>query len=230
MLGEQMRAILEDARETGWVLEPEAKRLLALAGLPVPRGTWAADLGQALEFAAGIGYPVAAKVVSRQVLHKTDAGGVAVNIDTEGDLRKVWDRFRHIQGFEGALVEEMASGIELIVGAKMDYQFGPVVLLGMGGTGVEIYNDTALRMAPLREGDVRSMIDGLQASRVLKGYRGAEVVDLEALTAAVRAFSELLMQLQDLVESVDLNPLMCTAQGCLVADARIVLPGGGEGE
>jgi hypothetical protein len=121
----------------------------------------------------------------------------------------------------------MVSGVELILGASMDLQFGPVVLLGMGGTGVEIYGDTTMRMAPLQEAEIRSMIDGLRASRVLYGYRGAEPVDLGSLIATVQRFSELIVELQDLVESADLNPLICSAQGCVAADARIMLPGGG---
>jgi acyl-CoA synthetase (NDP forming) len=123
------------------------------------------------------------------------------------------------------LVEEMISGVELMVGAKIDYQFGPIILLGMGGTGVEIYRDIALRMAPLRPGDVESMIRGLKARPLLEGYRGSEPISLSELTRLVVTFSDLVMDLEDFIESIDLNPVMCSSTKCIVADARIMLRG-----
>jgi hypothetical protein len=121
------------------------------------------------------------------------------------------------------LVEEMVSGIELIAGAKVDYQFGPVILLGMGGTAVEIYKDTALRMAPLKEVDVESMLKGLKAHELLNGYRGAQPVNLKELVRTLMAFSRLVMDLEGYFESIDLNPVMCSSTSCVVADARIML-------
>lgn len=121
------------------------------------------------------------------------------------------------------IVEEMASGIELILGAKIDFQFGPMILLGMGGTGVEIYQDVALRMAPLSIKDAHAMIGGLKARRLLEGYRGAENVDREKLTDTILSFSSLVVQLEGRIESIDVNPLLCSSRRCVVADARIVL-------
>jgi hypothetical protein len=117
----------------------------------------------------------------------------------------------------------MVPGLELIVGGKVDAQFGPVVLLGMGGTGVEIYKDTTLRMAPIREKDVVSMVNCLTAGQLLQGFRGKAAVDMQSLNGLMTAFSELLMKLADLIESVDLNPVICSTDGCQVADARIML-------
>ena len=107
---------------------------------------------------------------------------MAVGIGNDGRLAEVFERFRGLDGFQGVLVEEMLSGIELILGAKIDLQFGPMILLGMGGTGVEIYQDVALRMAPLTEKDALAMIEGLKAHRLLEGYRGAAPVDRGKLT------------------------------------------------
>jgi len=219
----EIKAILSTSREIGWVLEPEAKRLFHLAGLDIPKFTWATELGEATRFVREIGYPVVAKIVSSKVLHKSEVGGVVVGIDNDVTLKETFHRFSNFEKFSGMLVEEMLSGVELIVGGKIDYQFGPVVLLGIGGKGVEIYRDISLRMAPLDYRDVDYMVKGLKAHQLLFGYRGSEPVNLEALTRMLVTFSELLMELEGLIESIDLNPVMCSSKQCIVADARIML-------
>ena len=223
MLRDEIKDILLASRELGWVLEPEAKRLFSIAGLDVPKFTWATDLKEAVRFAQDIGYPVAAKVVSPHALHKSDVGGVAVGINSDEKLSETFARFSKFDGFTGMLVEEMVSGVELIVGAKIDYKFGPVILLGMGGIGVEIYRDTTLRMAPLKEKDVDSMLKDLKAHQLLEGYRGSEPVNLTELKAMVVTFSSLVMEIEGLIESIDLNPVLCSSKKCVVADARIML-------
>ncbi len=219
----EMDRIIEAARADGWVIEPDAKRLLGLAGFTVPRFTLARTPEGADQFAREIGYPVVAKVVSPRILHKSDVGGVAVGIADAGRLEEVFRRFRGMEGFVGVIVEEIVSGIELILGAKIDFQFGPMILLGMGGTGVEIYQDVVLRMAPLAGRDVRAMVGGLKARRLLDGYRGAEKVDREKLTETILAFSTIVMELAEQIESIDINPLLCSSRQCMVADARIIL-------
>ena len=223
MLRTEIKDILSASRELGWVLEPEAKRLCSLAGLTVPRFSVATKAEEVTRFGHEIGYPVAAKVISPQVLHKSDVGGVAVDIDSDEKLREVFHRFSHITGFAGMLVEEMVSGLELIAGAKIDYQFGPVILLGVGGTGVEVYRDVTMRMAPLKAEDVAFMVRALKAHQLLEGYRGSEPISMSELTRTMVAFSDLVMDLEELIESIDLNPLLCTADMCVVADARIML-------
>ena len=121
------------------------------------------------------------------------------------------------------LIAEMAKGLELIIGAKNDFQFGPMILLGMGGVGVEIYKDVSLRMAPLKARDAEHMINELVARKLLTGYRGSEPVNLPFLKKTLINFSRLMMDLQDVVESIDLNPVMCTAKSCIVVDSRIML-------
>lgn len=218
-----IRTIVEAARPDGWVLEPDAKRIFSLAGLDVPRLAVARTAGEASRHARDIGYPVVAKVVSPKIVHKSDVKGVAVGIADDGRLLDVFRRFEAMDGFTGMLIEEMASGVELIAGAMLDYQFGPMILLGMGGTGVEIYKDVSLRMAPITERDVPGMVADLKARRLLEGYRGTEPVDLDRLAAAMAAFSELVTALSDDIESIDINPLMCSARRCVAADARIML-------
>jgi len=215
--------IIEKAQDDGWVLEADAKRLFSLAGFSVPRFTLARTPQEAIRFAREIGYPVVAKVVSPRILHKSDVGGVAVGIAGDGRLTEVFRRFQALDGFVGVLVEEMVSGVELIMGAKSDLQFGLMILLGMGGTGVEIYRDVVLKMAPLTEKDALAMFKGLKAHRLLEGYRGAEPVDLGKLTQTLLLFSSLVMELDGRIESIDINPLLCSSRSCVVADARIIL-------
>ena len=223
MLKTEIEDILYSSKDRGWVLEPEAKRLLSLAGLETTKFRWAHQLEEALQSAEEIGYPVVAKVVSPEALHKSDVDGVVVGIADDKMLSNVFERFSAFQGFSRILVEEMVSGTELIVGAKIDYQFGPVILLGIGGTGVEIYQDTTLRMAPLNQQDVDYMINGLKAGQLIKGYRGSEPVNLPALSSLIMTFSALVMEIEKSIESIDLNPVMCNAKRCVVADARIMI-------
>jgi acyl-CoA synthetase (NDP forming) len=223
MLTREMKEILSASKDTGWVLEPEAKRLFSMVGIEVPPFTWATSVEEAVRFAKETGYPLVCKVVSSQVLHKSDRNGVALGIDSDRKVAETFTRLSRIEGFAGMLVEPMLSGVELIVGAKIDYQFGPVVLLGIGGTGVEIYRDVTLRMAPLADKDIESMIRGLKAHQILEGHRGSEPVNLRALARLLGTFSGLVMDLRKLIESIDLNPVICSPTHCVVADARIIL-------
>ena len=223
MVTAEILDIVASSRAAGWVLEPEAKRLLGMAGLTIPRYGWAKSPDEAIAFAREIGYPVVAKVVSPRIVHKSEHGGVVVGIRSDDTLRAAFERFRSLEAFAGMLVEEMVAGLELIVGAKVDEQFGPVILLGIGGTGVEIYKDATIRMAPLREQDADSMMKGLKAHELLEGYRGAEPVNVAELRRLLLTFSGLAMDLQDRIESIDLNPVKCGGSKCIVADARIIL-------
>jgi acyl-CoA synthetase (NDP forming) len=223
MLKKGIRGILSASRDTGWVLEPESKRLFSLVGLDVPRFTWATAVEEAVRFAGKIGYPVVMKVVSPRIVHKSEENGVVVGIGNDGEVGNTFKRFSRMEGFAGVLVEEMIAGLELIVGARIDYQFGPVILLGIGGTGVEIYRDISLRMAPLGPRDVESMVKDLKAGRLLEGYRGSEPINLSELTRLLLTFSGLVMELQGLIDSIDLNPVICSSKSCVVADARIML-------
>ncbi len=223
MLTREMADIISASRSYGWILEPDAKKLFSMAGLDIPRFVMAGKTEEGVQFANKIGYPVVAKVVSPKVIHKSEKNGVAVGLKNDQELAAVFNRFNRIDGFTGVLVEEMLSGLELIVGAKIDAQFGPVVLLGIGGTGVEIYKDISLRMAPLSQRDTESMIRCLKAHQLLEGYRGAEPVNSKELTRLLKTFSDVVMDLEKEIESVDLNPVICSSTRCVVADARIML-------
>jgi len=223
MLKTQIKTVLAEAGTRGWVSEPDAKRLLSAAGLDVPNFVTVTDPEQIEPVAADLGFPLAAKVVSSRILHKSDVGGVRTGIQSIRELNVVFETFSRLDGFESMLMEPMVSGLELIIGAKMDDQFGLVVLLGMGGTGVEIYQDVSLRMAPLGSADVDAMVRGLKAAPLLSGYRGRQAVNRDELTRTLICFSEFAMAAEDMMESIDLNPVICSGEKCVVADARIML-------
>jgi succinyl-CoA synthetase beta subunit len=223
MLKPGIKNIIEQNRKYGWIMEPEAMQILTLYDIPVPHYAWTKSPDEALRTAKQIGYPLVAKIVSPKVIHKSDVGGVIVGIRDDRALEAAYQKLEKIDGFSGVMLAEMVQGLELILGAKMDYQFGPVILLGMGGTGVEIYQDAVLRMAPLKEQDVLSMLKSLKAHKLLEGYRGALPVDITQMTRLMLAFSQLVMDLAEDFESIDINPLKCLGPKCLAADGRIML-------
>lgn len=223
MLKKEAKDILEKSRKWGWVLEPDAQKIFNLYGFKTPKYDVATEAAQAVAIAKKIGYPVVAKIVSPAVIHKSDVKGVVVGIKDDRTLVETLTRLSKIDGFAGMLIAEMVKGLELIIGAKNDFQFGPMVLLGMGGVGVEIYKDVSLRMAPLNARDADHMIQELTARKLLFGYRGSDPINLEALKKTLISFSKLMLDLKDVVESVDLNPVMCTAKVCTVVDSRIML-------
>lgn len=223
MLNDAIQSIIDRSRKAGWVLEPDAKRLMTEAGIAVPHFEWCHELEDALAAAERIGYPLVAKIVSAAIMHKTDVDGVVVGIRSPEALENQFRRLSRLKDFDGVLLDEMVTGHELIVGCKNDFQFGPVVLLGIGGTSVEIYQDTAIRMAPLKAADPESMLNSLRGCRLLKGYRGRTPISIPHLTRVMLKVSELMMALQDQIESLDLNPVFCSDQHCIVADARIIL-------
>jgi acetate---CoA ligase (ADP-forming) subunit beta len=223
MLNNEIISIIDKFKEIGWVPEPEAKRLFRIAGLNVPEFSWVRTPEEAVIAARGIGYPVVAKVVSPAVIHKSDVGGVIVGINSDESLKDAFNTFKTLDGFDGMLIEEMARGMELIIGAKIDYQFGPVILLGIGGTGVEIYQDVTMRMTPITESDVLSMIESLKGRKLITGYRGNDAVNIKELTRLITDFSSLVTGIADRIQSIDLNPVLCSGKGCVIADARIIL-------
>jgi len=223
MLKKEIKEIIDKSKTWGWVLEPDAQKIFSLYGFKTPKYAVATEASQAVSMARQIGYPVVAKIVSPAIIHKSDLKGVVVGIKDDETLVRTLERLSKLDGFVGMLIAEVAKGLELIIGAKNDFQFGPMILLGMGGVGVEIYKDVSLRMAPLKACDAEHMINELAARKLLTGYRGSEPINLNALKKTIINFSKLMMDLQDVAESVDLNPVMCTAKACIVVDSRIML-------
>ena len=187
-------------------------------------------IGEAVEAAREVGFPVVLKVVSPDVLHKSDVGGVRVNLKTEEEVREA---FRSIMEsvrervpnarIAGILVQEFAPpGLELIIGLIRDPQFGPTVMFGLGGVFVEVYRDVSFRVAPLSEHDADSMMREIKAYKLLTGFRGMEPVDLEALRDALIKVGQIGLEHEDIAE-MDLNPVIAYPRGLKVVDARIIL-------
>jgi len=213
------------------LLEPEAKTVCAEYGIPVPRFRVAASPEEAVEFAEEIGYPVVLKVVSPDVIHKSDVGGVLLNVmDADGvreGFKRILDTVRgHVPEARilGVLVEEMApKGItEVIVGAIKDPQFGPTLMFGLGGVFVEVLRDVTFRVAPIDEEEAREMIKEIRAYPILTGYRGQPPADLDAIVRILVGASRLVMDHPE-VKEMDLNPIIVYAEGAKTVDARIIL-------
>jgi len=219
----QIVNLLQKSYSAGWVLEPDVKKILAVKGLDVPSGNVVTNTKDASDAADKLGYPVVAKIVSHQVMHKSEVHGVYPNITTNEELITCCTSLLGITDNGKILIEEKAEGIELFIGMKNDHQFGPVILLGLGGTSVEIYHDITIRMAPLKEKDVVSMIESLVGKRLIYGYRGSKGINLDKLTELMITFSELCMTLESYMESCDLNPVICSEKSCVIADARLIL-------
>ena len=217
------KQIIETSQGRGWVMEPQAKQIMAGQGFDIPGFVLTDSFEVAKAFLKKSPGSVVIKAVSEKILHKTEFNAVVTGINDEIFLEREMERLKNLAGCEQILVEEMVEGLEIIIGAQNDFQFGPVVVLGLGGTSVEIYKDTAIRMAPVTPEDVASMVDSLTAKKLVKGYRKKPGVNMERLTRLVVDFSTLIMDLEDRFKSIDLNPVICTRDRCVIADARIML-------
>ncbi|HEY6256833.1 MAG TPA: acetate--CoA ligase family protein, partial [Xanthobacteraceae bacterium] len=193
---------------------------LAKRGLTPPKSGFAATPGDAAHVAAAIGFPVALKIVSGEVSHKTEAGGVRLNlkspeeVERAGDaLAAAMDRIPGGAKLDGFLVQEMVEGIEIIVGAREDPMFGPMIMVGAGGILVELVKDVALRLLPVGPRDVRHMIGELKVAKLLAGFRGSPPADLDALVQAVCGLSEFYLDHRHLLSDIEANPLFVLAKG-----------------
>ena len=204
---------------------PEARELLAAAGIAFPDGDLAVDDAAAGRIAAGIGAPVALKAVSPDLLHKTDAGGVMLAIDpADATAAAAAMRARVGMPLDGVFVERMAAsgGVDLVVGARRDPTFGPVILIGVGGIFVETLDDVILTLAPADPVHVQALLRTLRAWPLLAGARGAQPVDAAAVARVACAIGDVLLGRPDLDE-IEVNPLRATADGVIALDARIVM-------
>ena len=212
--------------------EYESKRILARAGIPVTREKLAMGADEAVEAAADIGYPVVLKVQSPDIVHKSDAGGVYLGAKGAEEVRAAYAKImanvtvaEASAVIDGVLVQEMIDGgVEFILGMNRDEQFGPLLMCGLGGVFVELFEDVALRYPPLTPEEAREMISELKGARLLSGYRGQVPGDIDALAAAMVAFSRFVQQTDGLFEAIDINPLFVLPEGrgVCAADALIV--------
>ena len=199
--------------------------LLKKYGISYPKTGLARSRQQACGMSRSFGFPVALKISSSQVLHKTDRGGVLLGLKNEDEVRKGYDllaaRFSHVK-MDGVIVQRMAGreSVELIIGGKRDAQFGQLIMLGMGGIFVEVMRDVTFRICPITRQDAEEMICELRAYPILAGARGRKPVNKPALVDTLVKVSELLLH-EDPSE-FDLNPLMADEKGCVAVDMRIL--------
>jgi acyl-CoA synthetase (NDP forming) len=214
--------------------EIESKRILNAAGIATAIPELAASADAAAAAAARIGFPVVLKVHSPGVSHKSEVGGVALNLRNEFEVRDAFERIRRgladrMPGarFDGVAVQPQARpGVELIAGISRDDRFGPLLIVGLGGIFVEVLHDTAMRLAPIDRRDARAMLDELRGAPILHGARGARSADLDAIAGLLVCLSELAASRDDIIE-MDLNPVVAYEQGLAVLDARMLIASGG---
>jgi acetate---CoA ligase (ADP-forming) subunit beta len=222
----------ERARSQGRTVltEIESKQVLAAAGIPVAEARLATSADEAASAADVVGYPVVIKIVSPDITHKSDVGGVKVGLESADEVRAaVGDMLAAVKqaepeaNIEGVAVQKMApSGIEVIIGMSKDPQFGPVLMFGLGGIFVEVLKDVAFRIVPLEPKDARQMIEEIKGFPVLQGVRGQDPADLVALESLLLKLSEFVAA-NPQVEELDLNPVFALKNGAIAVDARIVV-------
>jgi len=210
----------------------ESRDIMALAGIPFNKSGLATTAEEAADIADGIGYPVVMKIVSEQVIHKSEVGGVRINIGNEEDVRRTFkDIVESIKKqvpeavIDGILVEEMANGTELIIGTTTDPQFGPMIMFGIGGIFVEVYKDVSFRLIPITPNDAKEMMGEIKGKALLEGIRGLPRADPDEVVDILLAVSKLIEENPD-IDEMDINPLLLTERGIIAVDARIILRGG----
>jgi acyl-CoA synthetase (NDP forming) len=227
--------VIDNARSQGRALltEIESKQVLHEAGIPVALAVLATDSNSAANASGKVGFPVVLKIVSPDVAHKSNVGGVRLGIDSKEEVEEAFDEIiadvsaaQPDARIEGVAVQRMApAGTEVIVGMSKDPQFGPVMMFGLGGILVEILKDVAFRIVPLEPKDAREMVREIKGFPVLEGVRGQLPADVAALENLILKVSEFI-EAHPEIEELDLNPVFAYPDGALAVDARIVLGSG----
>jgi len=212
------------------ITEELSKSILKTYGVKVPPFALVTSAEEAVKQAKKIGFPLVMKVVSPQILHKTDVGGVKVGLDNVNDVKKtfkdMYGRLSKKKGIDvkGILLEKMVpKGVELIVGVQNDSQFGPVIMVGLGGIMTEVMKDVAFRMLPISTSDAKSMLSELKGSALLKGFRGSESIDTNMVAKMLVQIGKLGVENADYINSIDFNPVVVYPKSHFVVDAKIIL-------
>lgn len=209
--------------------EVEAKEMLKQAGIPVIDTRLAKTQKEAVALSQEIGYPVAMKIVSPDIIHKSDVGGVKLGL---ANASQVTSAYREMLSsikqkmpqakIEGVAIQKMAKpGVEIIIGMSKDAQFGPVIMFGLGGIMVEVLKDVSFRIVPLTPRDAKEMIKEIKGYSLLEGYRGQDPVDIAALEKLILQVSDFIEK-NPQIEELDLNPLIANKEGIIAVDARII--------
>jgi acetyltransferase len=218
------------AGKTGNLSQADALSLLEAYGIPTARWGRAGSIEEAKSLADAIGYPVAMKILSPDIIHKTDVGGVRLDIKDPWQLEEaftaMYTQIKEKQPgarLDGVVIQEyLSGGIELLLGCKKDPTFGPVLAFGAGGVFTEILNDISLRIMPLSRDEAKEMIEETKVSKMLSGARGTKAVDMELLVNYLIAFSELVLA-NPAISEIDLNPLRAFVGRVVALDARVIL-------
>ena len=210
------------------ITEESSKKILADYGIKVPPYALVTTPSEAEKKATEIGFPLVAKVVSPEILHKTDVKGVKVGIksgsEAEAVFSEMYDRLSKQYQIKGILLEKMVPpGVEIIIGLQNDAQFGPVLMVGLGGIFTEVFQDVSFRVLPINENDAEEMLKDLKGSKLLKGFRGSEAIDIGVLKDALLKIGRLGIDLAPYFESVDFNPVILYPRDYCVVDAKIIL-------
>src|SRR5438093_10378239 len=229
---EAVRRVLDTvkAEKRTSLTAPEGKLVCDAYGIPVPKEGVAKSAAEASKLASQMGFPVVMKIVSPDILHKTEAGGVLVGLKSADEVAEGFGtiianakKYKADATIVGVQVQQMiAGGQEVIVGAVTDGSFGKLVAFGLGGVLVEVLKDITFRLAPVTDADAYSMLDGIQAAEMLKGVRGSDPVNREALAKLIVGVSELVSDFPEIAE-MDLNPVFVSNDGAIAADVRIVV-------
>ncbi|MCE2498569.1 MAG: acetate--CoA ligase family protein [Nitrosopumilaceae archaeon] len=234
-----VRRIIDGARSQGRsaLLEDEGRDVLQAYGLPLPESVLATSASRAVSAASKIGYPVVMKISSPQIIHKSDAGGVMVNLKSAAEVRSAFDtimsnarKYDKKAELRGVIVAEMVSGgKEMIIGSKLEPGFGPVIMLGLGGIYVEVLGDVTFRLAPVGAAEAAAMPLSLRTSKLLGGVRGEKPSDVAKLAECIQRLSQLVTDFAGEIAELDMNPVLVLAKGkgCRVLDVRIGLTGAG---
>ena len=219
---------LEEGRSS--MLANEAQQICSLHHIPTPKSHMTSNMHEAVLKAKDMGFPVALKIVSPQILHKSDVGGVVLNIRNGHELETQYEKMtaegdKRARSYKilGVLVEKMMpSATELIIGGIRDNQFGPSIMFGIGGIFTEIYNDVAFRVAPIARIDAWNLIHALKGFRILEGVRGKPPADLGAIIDVLLSVSDLITE-HDRISQLDLNPVMAYSDSVCAVDTRIIV-------
>ena len=210
------------------ITEESSKEILSEYGIKVPKYALVTNSDEAVQKSKEIGFPLVAKIVSPDILHKTDVGGVKVGLSSEDEVKKAFDdmfnRLKEKFDVKGVLLEKMVpKGVELIVGLQNDSQFGPSIMVGLGGIYTELFKDVSFRVLPVTKKEAAKMLESLRGKDILKGFRGSKPIDLDMLSQAIVNIGTLGVDMAGKYESIDFNPVVVYPDSYYVVDAKIIL-------
>ena len=226
---QKIQNIVESSKGNPKVItEESSKEILSEYGIKVPQYALVTSSDEAVKKSKEIGFPLVAKIVSADILHKTDVGGVKVGLRSEDEVKKAFDdmyhRLKEKFDVKGVLLEKMVpNGVELIIGLQNDSQFGPSIMVGLGGIYTELLKDVSFRVLPITKDDAIKMLNSLRGRDILKGFRGSKTVNMDMISEAIVNIGTLGVDLAGKYESIDFNPVVVYPDGYFVVDAKIIL-------